>query len=86
EDSYAAFAELNYKILPRLTLTGGLRYTYEVKDGTYDTTVFGGPATTNTTLINARLGVLRPQSYVAHDRESNVSGRANLAWQATDTV
>ncbi|PMU29886.1 TonB-dependent receptor, partial [Pseudomonas sp. FW305-47B] len=51
EDSYAAFAELNYKILPRLTLTGGLRYTYEVKDGTYDTTVFGGPATTNTTLI-----------------------------------
>ncbi|MFZ5795911.1 MAG: TonB-dependent receptor [Sphingomonas sp.] len=86
EDSYAAFAELNYKILPRLTLTGGLRYTYEVKDGTYDTTVFGGPATTNTTLLNARLGVLRPQSYVAHDRESNVSGRANLAWQATDTV
>ncbi|WP_426258411.1 TonB-dependent receptor [Sphingomonas sp. DC1600-2] len=86
EDSYAAFAELNYKILPRLTLTGGLRHTYEIKDGTYDTTVFGGPATTNTTLLNARLGVLRPQSYVAHDRESNVSGRANLAWQATDTV
>ena len=86
EDSYAAFAELNYKIIPRVTLTGGLRYTYGVKDGNYSTFVFGGLATTNTALINAKLGVLRPQSYDAHDDESNLSGRANLAWQVTDRI
>ena len=84
EDSYAAFAELNYKLLPQLTITGGLRYTLEVKDGNYDTFTFGGPAVTNTALVNAQLGVLRGQSYAAHDRESNLSGRANIAYQATD--
>ncbi|WP_242185952.1 TonB-dependent receptor [Sphingomonas sp. CARO-RG-8B-R24-01] len=86
EDSYAAFAELNYKILPRVTATGGLRYTYEVKDGNYATFVFGGLQTNNPALLNAKLGVLRPQSYDAHDTESNLSGRANLAWQMTDQV
>ena len=86
EDSYAAFGEVTYKIVPRVTLSAGLRYTYEVKDGTYDTFTFGGPSVTNQTLINARLGVLRGQSYAARDSESNLSGRANLAWQATDAI
>ncbi|MEG3174683.1 TonB-dependent receptor [Sphingomonas sp. RB3P16] len=84
EDSYAAFAELNFKIFPRLTLTGGLRYTYEVKDGAYRSFTFGGPTVTNAALLSAQLGVLRGQSYTAHDSESNLSGRANLAWQAND--
>ena len=86
EDSYAAFAELNYKLLPRLTLTGGLRYTYEVKDGSYSAYTFGGPTVTNAALLAAQLGVLRGQSYSGHDTESNLSGRANLAWQATDQI
>lgn len=86
QDSYAAFAELNYKVVPRVTLTGGLRYTYEVKDGSYATTVFGGLQTSNAALINAKLGVLRPQSYEAHDDEGNLSGRGNLAWQVSDRV
>ena len=30
--------------------------------------------------------MLRGQSYAAHDRESNLSGRANIAWQATDDI
>ncbi len=86
QDSYAAFGEVTYKIVPRVTLSAGLRYTYEVKDGTYNTFTFGGPTVTNPTLINAQLGVLRGQSYAARDSESNLSGRANLAWQATDAV
>ncbi|WP_029625260.1 TonB-dependent receptor [Sphingomonas sp. PAMC 26605] len=86
EDSYAAFAELNYKLLPRLTLTGGLRYTYEVKDGSYSAYTFGGPTVTNAALLAAQLGVLRGQNYSGHDTESNLSGRANLAWQANDRV
>lgn len=82
--SYAAFGEVNYRFIDRLTATVGLRYTQEDKDGYYDTTVSGGPATTNAALTSARLGVLRPQSYEAHDSDGSLSGRGNLAWQVTD--
>jgi iron complex outermembrane receptor protein len=84
--SYAAFGEVNYRFFDRLTATIGLRYTQEEKDGYYTTTVSGGPATTNTALINARLGVLRSQSYEAHDSDGSLSGRGNLAWQVTATT
>ncbi|MBO9518249.1 MAG: TonB-dependent receptor [Porphyrobacter sp.] len=85
-NSYAAFAEVNYRLLPSLTLTGGLRYTYETKAGDYATTVSGGLETTNAALINAKLSVLRPQTYSAEDKDGSLSGRANLDWQATDSV
>ncbi|MFX6884163.1 hypothetical protein ABTH28_18195, partial [Acinetobacter baumannii] len=58
----------------------------EIKDGTYATTVSGGLATTSTALNNAKLSVLRPQSYAAHDSDGSLSGRANLAWQASEAV
>jgi len=85
-NSYAVFGEVNWRIMPRLTLTGGLRYTYEDKKGTYDTFVFGGPATSNTALINARLSILRGQDYAAKVDGGSLTGRANLAWQITDDV
>ena len=90
--SYAGFAEANLRIMPRVIATGGLRYTHEDKDGYYSTFTFGGPAITAPTpaqaaaLNTARLGVLRGQTYEAHNSEGNLSGRANLAWQATDDV
>lgn len=83
-DSYAAFSEVNWHVTPRVMLTGGLRYTYETKSGDYSSFVFGGLTTTNTALNNAKLSVLRPQTYSSRDSESNLSGRANIAWQATD--
>ena len=90
--SYAAFGEANLRLVDRLTLTAGARYTHEGKDGYYSTFTFGGPAIAAPTpaqaaaLTAARLGVLRGQTYEAHDKEGNVTGRANLAWQATDGV
>lgn len=89
--SHAAFGEANYRVLPRVTLTGGLRYTWERKGGFYTSPVFGGPPLTGTpaqvtALTNARLGVLRPQTYTARDRDGSLSGRANLAYQVSDDV
>jgi len=89
--SHAGFGEVNWRILPRLTLTGGLRYTHEDKSGYYSTTVSGGPAITGTAaqvtaLTNARLGVLRPQTYSASDDDGSLSGRGNVGWQVTDEV
>lgn len=46
----------------------------------------GGPATSSTALIYARLGVLRPQSYEAHDSDGSLSSRGNIAWQATQNT
>jgi iron complex outermembrane receptor protein len=80
-NSYAAFGEVNWRPIDRVTLTGGLRYTYKHETGTYDTFVFGGPATTNTALINARLSILRGQTYAAKVNDGALSGRANIAWQ-----
>jgi iron complex outermembrane receptor protein len=84
-DSYAAFGEASWEFVPTLTVTGGLRYTYESKQGDYATTVSGGLATTNTALNNAKLSVLRPQAYSASDKDGSFSGRVNLAWQPTDS-
>lgn len=85
-NSYAAFGEVNWRPVERVTLTGGLRYTYEHKTGSYDTFVFGGPATTNAALTNARLSILRGQSYAATVDGGALTGRANIAWQATGDI
>ncbi|MET0281933.1 MAG: TonB-dependent receptor [Steroidobacteraceae bacterium] len=91
-DSYAAFGELNYAATSKLTATLGLRYTYEDKDGSYATTVSGGPSlaalplATRNELNRARLSIFRPQSYVAADNGGSLSGRANLAYQFSDAL
>jgi iron complex outermembrane receptor protein len=82
----AAFGEVNWRPLAGLTITGGLRYTYEDKVGYYDTFVFGGPATANTALINARPGILRGQTYSAKVNGGALTGRANIAYEVTDGV
>ena len=89
--SYAAFGEVNWRIVDGLTLTGGLRYTHEDKQGSYATFNYGGPALTGTpaqitALNNARLGVLRGQTYSARDSDGSFSGRGNISYQFTGDV
>jgi iron complex outermembrane receptor protein len=62
-------------------VSGGIRYTYEDKDGSYATSVSGGLQTTNQTLINAQLSILRPQSYEASVSDGSASGRVTLSYQ-----
>ncbi len=85
-NSYAAFAELNWRPLDRLTVTGGLRYTYEHKTGTYDTFVFGGLQNVSTSLQNSKLSILRGQSYAAKVNDGALTGRANASYQLTDDI
>lgn len=73
--SYAAFGEVSWHATDKLELTAGLRYTWESKDGRYDTTVSDGLQTTNPALINAKLSILRPQSYRAEVSDNSASGR-----------
>jgi iron complex outermembrane recepter protein len=80
-DSYAAFGELTWHVLPRLDLTGGLRYTHEKKNGRYDAGVSGGLAPATTFLANARLSILRPQSYRAGLDDDSVGGRVTASFR-----
>jgi iron complex outermembrane receptor protein len=85
--SYAVFGEANYEVIDRLTATLGLRYTFEDKEGSYATTVFGGlPTTPGAPLNNAKLSIFRPQSYTAADDGGSLSGRFNVAYEFTDDL
>jgi iron complex outermembrane receptor protein len=79
--SHAAFGEATWRATSKLSITGGIRYTWEAKDGTYNTTVSGGLDTTgNAFLTNAKQSILRPQSYTATVDDASGSGRVSLSY------
>jgi iron complex outermembrane receptor protein len=80
-DSYAAFGELVWHVTDRLSVSPGLRYTYEDKHGTFESQVSGGLETTDPTLIARKLSILRPQSYETSISDGSVSGRVSLSYQ-----
>jgi iron complex outermembrane recepter protein len=84
--SFAAFGEATWHATERLHLTAGLRYTYEEKSIYYNQTVFGGLVTANPMLINAQLGIARPQFYSAEIEDSSPSWRASIAYDLTDDI
>ena len=85
-DSYAAFGELTWRPLPRLGITGGLRYTAESKDGSFASIVYGGLQTSSPALQKAKLSILRPQSYRASVSDGSPSGRLTVAFDWTEGV
>jgi iron complex outermembrane recepter protein len=86
-DSYGVFGEVTWHPLPRLAVTGGIRYTYEEKDGLYDVTASGGLTTGLTAaLINDKNSILRTQKYAAHIGEGSPSGRVNLSYHFSDDI
>lgn len=84
-DSYAVFAEATWHATSRLALTGGVRYTQEIKDGSYAVTTSGGLAPTPA-LVNDQQSILRAQTYSAHLDDGSASGRANLAYRLDPQV
>ena len=79
--SHAAFAEVTWRATAKLSVTGGIRYTWENKDGSFVSTVAGGLDTTGDAfLTNAKLSILRPQSYTAAVDDASGSGRAALSY------
>jgi len=85
-ESYALFGEATWHATDRLHLTLGARYTLEEKSVFYDQTVSGGFATANPTLINARLGIARPQFYVANIEDESPSWRASVSYDIADDI
>ncbi len=84
-ESFGIFGEATWRPAPGLALTGGVRYTYEGKDGAYDVRTFGGVAPT-AALQADQQSILRAQSYRAHVGDGSLSGRANIAYDLTQGV
>ena len=82
--SYAAFGEVTWRPLPRLAVTGGIRYTHEDKRGRYEVRSFGGFATTvGSALYNDQQSILRTQAYTGKINDGSASGRVNIAYEVT---
>jgi iron complex outermembrane receptor protein len=72
--SVAVFGQFNWEILDRLTLTGGVRYTKDWRDGAAISSVKGTIPASLTPAINANLRI----------EGENVSGLASLAYKLDD--
>ncbi len=84
--SYAAFGQLTWHATDRLSITPGLRYTYEEKDARYASTVSGGLATANPVLIGYKLALARPQAYTADLSDGSLSGQVNVSYDVSDDL
>ena len=85
-NSYAAFGEATWRATDRLSLTTGLRYTGEDKDGSYSSFVYGGLTGVSASLLNSKLSILRPQAYDAKTSSGNLSGRIVASYAVSDGV
>ena len=74
--SAAVFGQANWEIVRGLKLTGGVRYTYDWRDGTAQTSTVGTPL--------AR--IVAPFNYDLNVDGGNVSGLASLAYKPTDDI
>ena len=91
-DSYAAFGQGIWHIDEQLSLTVGVRYTYETKDGSYNETVSGGmdltglPAATAAAdqALKNNFGVAT--AYSTKEDNGAVSGLLNLSYQLSGDI
>ena len=90
--SLAFFGQADWKISDRLTLTAGLRYTHEKKDGSFSQFWAAGadPATLPGPLAAAVIGIrnlFNPETaYSTGFSDDSLSGLATLSWQASDDL
>nr|WP_243847810.1 TonB-dependent receptor [Sphingomonas oligoaromativorans] len=73
-DSIAAFGQANYKITDTVTLTGGVRYTHDRRDGLSDTSTRGTPYAATSI----------PFHYDVSVKGNNVSWLGSLSWKPTE--
>ncbi|WEK46236.1 MAG: TonB-dependent receptor [Candidatus Andeanibacterium colombiense] len=85
--SLAAFGQVDWKITNDLTLTGGLRFTHEHKEGVYQQWWTGGTDLDNATYAAIR-GAYNPKTdYSTSFNDDSLGGLISLAWKVTpDTL
>jgi len=85
--SVAVFGQADWHITSSLTLTGGVRYTHEDKDGIFSQAWTGGtdittlPPALQPTVIAIRNGFNPRASYTVQSSDDSVSGLVTLNWK-----
>lgn len=88
--SYALFGQLDWKFTDQLTLTAGLRFTHEKKDGSFNQFHVAGidlstlPAATAAAALAIRNQFNPLTSYSTAFTDNSLSGLATLSWQFSD--
>jgi iron complex outermembrane receptor protein len=89
--SAALFSNVNWKITDQLTISPGLRFNYDEKNGHYIATVYGGLDTSgaNATSVALRAlqrSVLSPQNYESSGSDDNLSGQLTVSYDFADNI
>jgi len=86
--SLAAFGQATWHIIPKLNLTGGLRYTYDKKDGSFDQVTSGGVPLTGplAALLPFRNALGTNDAFSLSDNKGDLSGMVDLSYQATSNL
>ncbi|HZV08227.1 MAG TPA: TonB-dependent receptor, partial [Novosphingobium sp.] len=75
-DSFATFGQANFRLTPRLTITGGLRYTHDQRDGISASSTTGTPYASTSIPFNYNVSV----------KGNNVSWLASLSWKPAGDI
>jgi iron complex outermembrane receptor protein len=86
--SLAAFGQATWHATSKLNVTGGLRYTYDKKDGSFDQVASGGaPLTGYPPALQAiRSAFVSNDSFNLSSSNGDLSGLADISYQATHDV
>jgi len=84
--SAAIYGQLEWFVTPELRVIPGLRVNYDRKEGDYESTIYGGLQTNNSSLIALQRGVLAPQTYDVDISDWNLTGQLTVAYQVTDWI
>jgi iron complex outermembrane receptor protein len=87
--SYAAYGQATWHLTQRLNVTGGLRYTYDKKAGSFDQVASGGVPLVGIPLVfftALRAGFAPNISYDAAGSDRKWSGQLGLAYDVSDDV
>jgi iron complex outermembrane receptor protein len=89
-ESYAAFGEANYKVLPRLTVTGGVRWTHDKRSADTNAYLFDATglstAFVTQTMANGRMLVPTIPALQRSQSWGRWSGRGIVSYEAADDV
>jgi iron complex outermembrane receptor protein len=90
-NSYAAYGQATWHILPELDFTGGFRYTYEYKTGGYSQVVSGADLSSLTTAQQATAQAIRSSfgvnnAYSVHTSNNLLGGLASLTYKVSDEL
>ena len=89
--SAALFGNVNWKVTDQLTISPGLRFNYDEKNGHYIATVYGGLDTSGANATSAALralqrSVLSPQNYESSGSDDNLSGQLTVSYDFADNI